>query len=237
MAPTVVLLALAAPNEARAVLQALGSATDQLVPWSPLVLPRIEAGLPRDVDVLLTGVGKANAAGAVARVLDPSRHAGVLSVGVAGALPGSGLAIGESVLASACVFADEGVESPEGFVDLADRGFAPGPWASVRGTTDAALGVPWAGLVDRAGPIATVSICSGTDERAWGIAKRTGALAEAMEGAAVAASAARLGVPFGELRVISNTTGSNQTWDMKTALDRLGAIVHSGLMRMSPGQP
>ncbi|HBS28303.1 MAG TPA: hypothetical protein DEB06_02375, partial [Phycisphaerales bacterium] len=40
-------------------------------------------------EMVVTGVGKANAAGAVARVLDAGRHAGVINLGVAGALPGA----------------------------------------------------------------------------------------------------------------------------------------------------
>jgi futalosine hydrolase len=54
--------------------------------------------------------------------------------------------------------------------------------------------------------MATVSVCAGTDrlvaERA-----RQGALAESMEGAAVAFAAARQGVPFVEVRGISNLCG------------------------------
>jgi futalosine hydrolase len=230
--PSVLLLAVAAPNEAGTILSALG-VSGAIAEWQPR---RVVCG-GGEVEVLLTGVGKANAAGAVARVLDPFRHRGVLSAGVAGALPTSGLLIGASVLASECVFADEGVDSPEGFVDLAARGFPPGPWAGTGAPADAALGMPWAGLVDRTGPIATVSVCSGTDARASAIAARTGALAEAMEGAAVAAIASRLGAPFGELRVISNTTGTNPSWDLPAALARLGALVHAGLARTGRATP
>lgn len=75
-------------------------------------------------------------------------------------------------------------------------------------------------------PIATVSSCSGTSTRASLIAASTGAWAEAMEGAAVALVAARLGVHYAEVRVISNTTGDRegQRWDLATALARLTEI-------------
>lgn len=229
--PDTLLVAVAAPNEARAILFALGLRLD-LAPWHAVPLhdltPSGSPPLPR-ADLLLTGVGKAAAAGAVARAIDPSRHRGVLSIGVAGALPGSGLAIGHALLASSCIFADEGVETPDGYTDLASRGFPPGPWTGPAAPTDPALSAPWARLADRTGPVATVSTCSGTDARAAAIAARTGALAEAMEGAAVAATAARLGRPFAEFRVISNTTGSSQQWDLPLALARLGDLARAGL--------
>jgi nucleoside phosphorylase len=86
----------------------------------------------------------------------------------------------------------------------------------------------------KVGGVATVSTCSGTDVLAARVCERTGAVAEAMEGAAVALVGARLGVAAGEVRVISNTTGerSRQVWDLPTALRgverfaaRLGQLV------------
>jgi nucleoside phosphorylase len=56
---------------------------------------------------------------------------------------------------------------------------------------------------------------------------RTGALAEAMEGAAVGMVAARLGVAFAEVRVISNNTGDRggQAWDLPGALAGLTRLI------------
>ena len=51
-------------------------------------------------DLVHTSVGKSNAAGATGAVLDPSVHGLVLSVGIAGALPGSGVELLDVVLAS-----------------------------------------------------------------------------------------------------------------------------------------
>ena len=83
----------------------------------------------------------------------------------------------------------------------------------------------------RTGPIATVATCSGTDAAAESVARRTGAVAEAMEGAAVVHAARRLGVPAIELRVISNTTGDreDQEWDLAGALVVLGRSVGDAL--------
>ena len=79
----------------------------------------------------------------------------------------------------------------------------------------------------RCGPIATVATCSGTDEAACQVEQRTGAVAEAMEGAAVVHAAYRLGVGAIELRTISNTTGNRQpqVWKLDDALAALGSAV------------
>jgi futalosine hydrolase len=249
-----VLLVVAAASEARAVLRGL-MATDaahgDLTPWSVR-----EVGLR--TDLVLSGVGKANAAGAVAHALAGTRggYRAVINLGIAGALPALDGPAGEGsmpayrlpllawVLASRSTFADEGLVSPDGFQSLAEMGFpmidepvvAPGCGGPSLGLSDA-LARPLGGVVEaRAGregelggvvaPVATVSTCSGTDALAAEVARRTGALAEGMEGAAAGLVCARLGVPFAELRVISNTTGerSRQRWDVRGALAGLSEL-------------
>jgi futalosine hydrolase len=215
------LLVVAAPAEARAVLRALGAA-EALAdhPWQLL-------DAADGFDVLVTGVGKVNAAGALARFLDVDRHRCALNVGVAGALPSSGLAILATVVATTSVYADEGLLTPAGFTDCAAMGFPPGPWGGSAVPLDPGILTALKPLADAAGPIATVSTCSGTDSQARAIRERTGALAEGMEGAAVAHVAARLGIPCGELRVISNTCGdrARQQWDLKGALGVLERVI------------
>jgi futalosine hydrolase len=58
----------------------------------------------------------------------------------------------------------------------------------------------------QSGLIGTVSVCAGTDRLALERA-RSGAIAEAMEGTAVALAAQQFGVPFAEVRGISNACG------------------------------
>jgi futalosine hydrolase len=210
------LLAVAAPAEAEAVGAAFGVLT-----VSPVWQLR---ELSTEVDVVVTAVGKAAAAGGVARVLDPVRHGLVLSVGIAGALGGT--QVGQVVLAGRCDLADDGVLTAAGFTELERMGFGPFP-----GMTSGALPPPAVlqhlrPLADVLGPVATVSSCSGTDAAAAALAAR-GYIAEAMEGAAVALVAERVGVPFGELRVISNTTGerASQKWDVRSALARLTTVL------------
>ncbi len=187
-------------------------------------MTRLDSGF----DVLCTGVGKSNAAGATARFFDPDAHRGVLCVGIAGALPGSGLELCDAVVASRSVFADEGIGTDDGLISMADAGFGAFADGSMGHDHDPQLLARIAPLVDRTGVVACVSWCSGTDHCATAVARRTGAIAEAMEGAAVSLAATRVmpAVATAEIRVISNTTGAraNQRWALDDALDRLGDV-------------
>jgi futalosine hydrolase len=217
------LFVVAAPIEMRAVLKGIGAD-----PTLPTPVWSLVQATPR-FDVALVGVSKANAAAGTALILNPNRHAAVVSVGIAGALPSPrGLLPNRSVvLATSCVHADEGMRTPTGFVDLAQMGFPLSDEPDQRHHCTPALVEALSPLADAAGPIATVSICSATDALAHEIADRTGAIAETMEGAAVALVATRLSVPFCELRTISNPTGdrSTQTWDIVGALARLAEVL------------
>jgi futalosine hydrolase len=173
--------------------------------------------------VVAGGVGRTNAASACTEaILRRGPFAAVLSAGVAGALPGGGLEIGQAVAASACVYAEEGIQGPAGFAGIEAMGLSLGPFAGNAVPVDRRL-LELLAEAFPIGPIATVATCSGTDEAAREVVRRTGALAEAMEGAAVVHAALRLGVPAIELRTISNTTGERgrQIWDLERGLAAL----------------
>ncbi len=229
------LIIVAAESEARAIGRALGLGALELSPWVPIPIS------PR-ADLLLTGVGKSNAAGATASALAMRPYDAAINLGIAGALPGLDalpalsfpLSTGAAIIASTSVFADEGLCSPGGvFQSLAEMGFpmkderviSPGA-GSPAFAADAGLMARLAPLANLAAPVATVSTCSGTHALAIEVARRTGALAECMEGAAAALACSRRGVAFAELRVISNTTGDrpSQVWKVREALERLGVL-------------
>lgn len=127
----------------------------------------------------------------------------IVSLGIAGAYPGSGLAIGQAVIGTSEVFGDLGVETPGGDGFLPVSAF---PWG------DAAYARPFPLAVDGwafADPIpsaagCTVNACAGTAATGAARRARTGAGFESMEGAAAALAAAELGIPAAELRAISN---------------------------------
>jgi len=224
------LIAVAAPRELDAAINGLGYTGDRPTLWQ-----RIE--ISSRIDLVMTGVSKANAAGAIGRVLDPARHRGVLSIGIAGALPGSDCALGDVVVGSASVFADEGVQTPDGFETCAQMGFGlfdsqadSGMDSKSDSIAHDSSVVEWLGrYCDHIGPIACVSQCSGTDAGAQKVVARTGAIAEAMEGAAIALAAKRIEptILVGEVRVISNTTGdrAKQRWALDDALGTLGKVL------------
>ncbi len=193
---------------------------------------------------VLTGVSKSNAAGGVAAALSGDGAPGrvlVVSVGIAGALPaldarthtsGEGsagpMAVGEVVAGSVSVFADEGMQEPAGWSSMATLGFAiAGGEDGIEASPAAVAAVER--VVDRVAPIATVSTCSGTDALAMDVARRTGAAAEAMEGAAAGLAAQRLGHDFLEVRVISNMTGDRdrQGWSLGAAMERLESLARA----------
>jgi len=231
--PPTIILAAAAAKEAEAVAAAWPTIAVNLRDWTL-------APMDDRFALLRTGVGKVNAAVAVAQVQGAQV---VINLGICGALPdesgGFALNIGDVVVASTSVYGDEGLVTPDGFIPISAMGFAPGGGAfdgcAVNGDTrwiERVMGV--VGASAHSGVIATVSTCSGTTIHAKEIAHRTGAIAEAMEGAAIGHALARLHGPkisFIEVRVVSNTTGDRkrQVWDLPLALDRLRDL--SGKLR------
>jgi futalosine hydrolase len=188
-----------------------------------------------DALIVAGGIGRTNAAAATTQaIIESGPFDAVISAGVAGALPESNLTIGDIVVATACIYAEEGLLTPEGFQDMAGLGFALGDFPGNEVPVDGPLLRIFRNIF-RAGPIATVATCSGTDAAAAEVARRTGALVEAMEGAAVVHAARRLGLPGIEIRAVSNTTGdrADQAWDLARGLSALGEAVRTiaGLLR------
>ncbi len=234
-----VLVVAAAPRETAAVSEAFGH------PGPAADWERVEVA--PGWSVVRSGVGKVNAALCVARCLGADGESGtlVVNLGVCGSLPharGESMDPGTVVVASKSVYVDEGVAAPEHFTDMGAIGFPYWPGANFdRRECSAIVGEP--GLVERVrgvltaalgdvvsvGTIATLSTCSGTDELARAVSMRSGAAAEAMEGAAIGHALMRLrpqAPGFLEVRVVSNTTGDRdkQVWDLKGALATLTRV-------------
>ncbi|WP_415648635.1 futalosine hydrolase [Stackebrandtia soli] len=160
-----------------------------------------------DVDVLSVGVGPARAAAGTARLLATREYDAVINAGVAGALAGRA-ATGDIVLATASVSAELGVVDESGFTPLGALGFG-----SNRFDADPTL---TAGVDGHRGEILTLATITGTAARADELATAyPDAIAEAMEGFGVATAADDAGIPFGEIRAISNAVGDRDVagWD------------------------
>ena len=179
--------------------------------------------------ILAGGVGRTNASAATTQALiEEGPFDAVLSVGVAGSLPGLEPALdpGALVIGSESVYHEEGLLAPDGFRDMTGLGFPLGPFEGNRIPADPDL-LESLRPLGTCGPIATVASCSGTDEAAHEVRRRTSALVEAMEGAAVLHAALLQGVPAIELRAVSNTTGDRdqQVWDLPAAFDGLATAM------------
>ena len=188
-------------------------------------------GLPDCTYVVVGGIGRTNAAVATTTTIhDEGPFDFVISAGVAGSLPDSGLSIGDIVVASSCVYVEEGLITPDGFQDMKAMGFSLGDFSGNTVPVDSTL-LGRLGAIGVTGSIATVATCSGTDEQAALVADRTCCLCEAMEGAAVVHAARLAGLLAIEIRAISNTTGNRdaQQWDLGLALDNLGTAVNTAI--------
>ncbi|RLP85565.1 MULTISPECIES: futalosine hydrolase [unclassified Micromonospora] len=183
------------------------------------------------VTVAPVGVGPAVAGAATARLLALAEAAGrpyraVVSAGVAGGFVGR-VAVGDTVLGTASIAADLGAESPDGFIPVDELGMPP----ALLGNGSVLPADPrlLAALRDAlpsatTGTVLTVSTVTGTAASTEELRRRhPGAVAEAMEGYGVAVAAAQAGVPFAELRTISNPVGprDRDAWRLREALDAL----------------
>lgn len=183
-----------------------------------------------DSGVVRLGVGKVAAAVTMLEVLRAERPDAVLLFGLAGAYPDRHrqrpprVGLRELCLCGSDQFGDEGVMTPKGFLDLAALELGDvGPYAA-----DAALVARIGTLLDIAIVRGcTVSTCSGTEALSEALAVRSNADIETMEGAAVAWVCRRLGVPFVQLRCISNWTGDRAEgeWDVNGAVALLQPAV------------
>jgi futalosine hydrolase len=186
-------------------------------------------GLP---SALRLGVGKVASAVSMTQALIERRPAWVLLFGVCGAYPeghgpGGRLDVGDVCLVGEDWLGDEGVAVDDGFLPLAQLGLGSvGPFEADAGRTAAAARVLAAPVVRGA----TVSTCSGTDARSRALASGTGATVETMEGAAVAWACRAFGVPWVQLRCVSNRTGRRAAggWDLPRAV----AGVQAALLRL-----
>lgn len=184
----------------------------------------------RRFDVMLAGAGPASAAARTAYAIADSSepYLCVVSAGIAGGFQGKA-EIGTAVVASEIIAADLGAETAEGYASLDTLGFG----AVTRYTADEQLtarlvqALKEQGVPAVNGPILTVSTVTGSVETAATLAARIpGAAAEAMEGFGVAEAAQHRGIPFLEVRTISNTAGPRDraSWRIADALAMLEAV-------------
>jgi futalosine hydrolase len=179
------------------------------------------------------GMGKVNASHAATLLLTRFNPEAVMVFGVGGAYPSSGATVGDVALATEEVAGDEGVLTGEGFKDTEYIGiplvktarsefFATYPASEPFLRRSLQLLTSHQGARDHrihAGTFVTLSTCTGTAERARELEARYRGLCENMEGAAVAQVALLHGVPWLEVRGISNLVENRdlRKWDIPRA--------------------
>ncbi|HGY09963.1 MAG TPA: futalosine hydrolase [Oceanithermus profundus] len=171
------------------------------------------------------GIGKANAAMTLAAYLETHDHVRrILLVGVGGAYPGAGLGVGAVALAAQEIQADLGTTG-----GLEALGFPALVLDGRRLYNHLPADPLWtAELHSRLGlapkPFLTRDAVSETYEEAAELERRWGAAIENMEGAAVAQTALWYGLPWAEVRAVSNLAGvrDKSRWDLPMALEALG---------------
>jgi futalosine hydrolase len=180
---------------------------------------------PATVTVTAVGVGPAAAAAGTARLLALAEAAQapyrtVISAGIAGGFPGRA-AVGATVLGARTIAADLGAESPDGFVPVDQLGFGSNLLDADPALLESLIAALPAAV---AGDILTLATVTGTAATAAALqARHSGAVAEAMEGYGVACAARTAGVPFAELRTISNPVGPRDrtAWRLREAFSAL----------------
>lgn len=142
----------------------------------------------------------------------------VIGIGIAGAYADSGIPVGRVVAVESDNFCDLGCEDGEAFLDLLELGI---PHPGVERIYPCAMPAFLSGLPKIVAT--TCSVCTGRLSTAKARRERTGAALESMEGAAWAMSCMRAGVPFAQVRSVSNIAGprDRSAWRIPQALDAL----------------
>lgn len=186
----------------------------------------VEAGrtVRHELDVLVAGVGPAAAAAATARAIAENGQMGraydaVVNAGICGAFEGRA-EIGDVLIATDVVAAELGVALPWRFqpIDELDMG-------TNRIGCNTVLTVAVEGV---RGEILTLASITGSDGLAANLAHRhPEAVGEAMEGFGVATAAQQAGLPFAEIRGVSNYIGERDVtrWDWTAALKALTGVM------------
>ncbi len=204
----------------------------------------------RPTVLLETGIGAVNTAQALTAALQASSFALVLQVGVGGAYLPSGLNVGDLALATEENFGDLGVVTPDGWKPADALGIPvirkgrdyfnrfPLDPNLVSQTRDLFASIAWDGSPPecRPGPFVTVQQCTGLASMGAELTTRFNAICENMEGAAAAQVCTLYGVPFLEIRGISNRVEDRclASWDLPLAAGRAQQAARQVLESIKP---
>lgn len=193
--------------------------------------------------VLVTGVGPVCAALALGRLLGSEQVSGLLNLGLAGSFDPARLPLGAVAAADAEIWPEYGLRTQDG-VDPGDIGFplAETPDGPLRDrlpldpdgaarTLGLILPEHWA-----RGASLTVAAASGDQATAEAMRRAHAPATENMEGFALALGCLRAGLPFLEIRAVSNPVGSRSRahWNLPLAFSALGRAARILFAREAP---
>jgi len=184
----------------------------------------------------ISGVGKVNAAHTVTVLIEKFSPSCIINFGTGGTFPSSGLKVGDIAVAEKEVYADEGVLLKDGFhgidligIPLFQKGrkkyFNEFPLDKplIRKAVRAAQLITHYASPEtvKKGTFLTVSACTGTKKRAGELERKFSPLCENMEGASIAHICCLYGIPFVEIRGVSNMVENRDKgkWDIKLAAE------------------
>lgn len=184
----------------------------------------------RGLFMAVSGVGPLNAALTLGRLLGAESIRGVVNLGLAGTFDTAALPLESTAVANAEIWPEFGLRSETG-VDPQGIGFALAESAGTpvyeridlspveaAGNLDLVLSTDWP-----QGAALTVSAASGDAPTADSMRRGHAPAMENMEGFALALGCLSAGLPFLEIRTISNLVGSRDRtdWRLHAALDAL----------------
>lgn len=194
--------------------------------------------------VVVSGVGSVAAALTTWRALSSTPARLVVSAGIGGAYPGSGLQAGDVAVSSRIIQADLGAwdgstGAGQEFLNLENLGLSILPtrqhyadfavWDGAEALA-ASLGAAY-------GPMLTLNSVTGSAEQATQLVRRfPGALTEGMEGAGVAHAALLAQLPVLEVRGVSNPVGPRDraSWQIPAALGATARALEALLAGFQP---
>ncbi len=195
-----------------------------------------DGGKSLEVSMLHTGIGMVNTAFQLGRYFAQSQPDVALQMGIAGAFA-MGPQIGEVVEVMEEIYPELGADSPDGFLRLAEMGF---PHFVVGETCyEDVLRQPRAALPGfQQCRSVTVNRVSGEQEAIASLVARWQPQVESMEGAAFFQACLLSGVPFRQLRAISNLVEprNKANWQMSRAIEVLNIAVLDVLEDVSQNQ-
>ncbi len=181
------------------------------------------------IEIQVTGIGPVATAFNLGRLLTSHKYDLVIQAGVGGSFDRN-IPLGDVVLVNNDCFADMGAEDHDNFLDIFEMGLIGKDEAPFSNGCLPAPELPWNIFSNvKAVKGITVSMVSGSSNTIQRLAATYGAVTESMEGAAMHYACRIAGMPFVQLRAISNYVEprDKSKWQMGKAIKVLNETLQS----------